>query len=171
MVALLASAPVWAQEMRWQDAVARLERERSQAVTCARVMRKYASGAAADRAAVDYGEAKAQYDAVIRGLVVALARKDQPASLSDLQARLQDGFERREAFCGEAKAMLPASRGGEKGAGVIEGIVSGFVTPLFDALKSIYFRSKDDNALMRATIQTQLEATVWPDFGSVTPLP
>ncbi len=165
----LFSEPVVAQEMRWQDAVARLEGERSQAITCAGVVRKYARPGAADLAALDYGAAKAEYDAVISGLVVALARKEAPASLSDLQGRLQRGFEKREAFCTEAKAMLPAAAGGEKG--VIEGIVSGIAKPLIDALKAIYFRSRDDNALMRATIQTQLEATRWPEFGSVTPSP
>ena len=38
---------------------------------------------------------------------------------------------------------------------------------LLDAIKSIWFRVRDDNALMRKTIETQLSATRWPDFATV----
>ncbi len=41
-------------------------------------LKKYGDAAAKDRGALAYGEAKAEYDAVIAGLVVALAESEQP---------------------------------------------------------------------------------------------
>ena len=157
-----------AEEINWQEAVARLAQERTQAETCARVLKKYGGAEAVDRGALAYGEAKAEYDGIIAGLTVALARKERPASLSDLQARMQRGFAEREAFCKEAEALLPKASG-EKG--VVEEIVAGVAKPVIEAVEAIYFRAKDDDALTRRTIQTQLEATLWPAFASVAPSP
>ena len=69
------------------------------AETCVALLKKYGNDTARDRGSLAYGQAKAEYDGVIGGLVVALARKGQPGSLSDLQAQLQRGFELRDALC------------------------------------------------------------------------
>jgi hypothetical protein len=47
--------------------------------------------------------------------------------------------------------------------------VSGAIGPVIQAVQAIYMRAKDENALTRATIQTQLEATSWPAFAAVAP--
>jgi hypothetical protein len=167
LAAVVAGTPLHAQDINWQEAVARLARERTHAETCASVLKKYGDPAAKDHGSVDYGEAKAEYDGIIAGLSVALARKEQPASLSDLQGRLHRGFEKREAFCQSALSLIPEGKG-EKGS--IEGIVSGTIGPLIQAVQAIYFRAKDDDLLTRKTIQTQLEATSWPAFASISPL-
>jgi hypothetical protein len=167
LVAVAAATPLHAQEINWQEAVARLARERTHAETCASIFKKYAGPAAKDHGSVEYGEAKAEYDGIIAGLGVALARKEQPASLSDLQSRLQRGFEEREAFCQSALSLMPPQGKGERGP--IEEIVSGALGPLIQAVQTIYFRAKDDDLLTRKTIQTQLEATSWPPFASVSP--
>jgi hypothetical protein len=154
-------------EINWQEAVARLARERTQAVTCAQVVKRYGGAGAIDRLSLTYGEAKAEYDGVIGGLLVALARKKEPESLPDLQERLKRGFEKREEFCNAAASLLPPPAPGERG--VLGDIVKGAIEPIIQAVKEIYFRAKDDNALTRRTIETQLEATSWPDFASVKP--
>jgi hypothetical protein len=110
LVAVTAGTPLHAQDINWQEAVARLARERTHAETCASVLKKYGDPAAKDHGSVEYGEAKAEYDGIIAGLGVALARKEQPASLSDLQSRLQRGFEKREAFCQSARLCRPKAR-------------------------------------------------------------
>jgi hypothetical protein len=122
---------------------------------------------AKSRGALAYADAKAEYDAIIAGLDVALARKDSPTSLLDLQARLQRGFDKREAFCKSVVPLVPPSAPGERG--LVADVVSGAVGPLIDAVKAIWLRAKDDDALMRKTIETQLEATRWPSFASVSP--
>jgi hypothetical protein len=69
------------------------------AETCVALLKKYGNDTARDRGSLAYGQAKAEYDGVIGGLIVALARKGQPGSLPDLQAQLQRGFELRDALC------------------------------------------------------------------------
>jgi hypothetical protein len=170
LTVVVAGTALHAQEINWQEAVARLARERTQVETCVIVLKKYGDPTARDRGALTYGVAKAEYDGIISGLSVALARKEQPASLPDLQSRLQRGFEKREAFCQSAQSFMPqGNREGDKGP--IEEIVSGAVGPLIQAVQAIYLRAKDDDLLTRKTIQTQLEATSWPAFISVPPSP
>ena len=151
--------------IEWQDAVAVLARERAQAVDAARIVKKHAAPAESDRLSLVYGEAKAEYDGVIGGLVVALARKKPPEALADLEERLQRGFAKREEFCKAAAALLPAPKLGEKG--LIEDIVKALIEPVVTAVKEIYLRSKDDDALMRKTIETRLQGALWPDFAKV----
>ena len=162
----LTGLPLHAQDINWQEAVARLARERTQAETCVVALKKYGNTATIDHGAVAYGEAKAEYDGIIAGLIVALAQSQTPASLPDLESRLRIGFSKREALCAIAQPLVPET-GGEKGT--IEEIVKGAVEPLIKAIQAIYLRSKDDGALMRKTIQTQLETTTWRDFASVKP--
>ena len=162
----VAGTGVYAQEINWQEAVARLARERTLADTCVALLKRYGDKAAQDRGSVIYGDAKSEYDAVVAGLVVALARKAQPESLPDLQLRLQRGFDKREAFCRSVEPLLPKTQG-EKSP--IADIVGGAVKPVIDAIVAIWSRTRDDDALMRKTIQTQLEATSWPAFDKVAP--
>jgi hypothetical protein len=157
-----------AQEINWQEAVARLASERTLAETCVALLKQYGDPASQARGSITYGEAKAEYDGVIAGLVVALTRKGQPESLPNLQARLQRGFDEREAFCRSVEPLIPKGSG-EKGP--IADIVTGAVKPLINALVAIWSRTRDDDALMRKTIQTQLEATSWPSFDKVSPSP
>jgi hypothetical protein len=130
--------------------------------------KKIGDPTAIERGSLAYGEAKAEYDAIIAGLIVALARKEQPASLSDLQGRMQRGYEKREALCESALSLIPQGKG-EKG--IVEEIVKGAIGPIIQAVQAIYFKAKDDDTLTRKTIQTQLEATLWPAFASVSPSP
>ena len=153
-------------DIGWQEAVARLAYERTRAETCARALKSFGDPAAIQRGEIAYGEAKAEYDGIIQGLIVALARKDQPTSLPDLEARMQRGFDAREAFCNSVQALVPSNAGQKS---VIVDIVKGAVGPVIDAIKAIWMRSKDDDALMRKAIQTQLEAALWPSFGSISP--
>ena len=156
------------QEINWQEAVARLARESARVEICASVLKKYGNPTAIERGSISYGEAKAEYDAIIAGLIVALARKEQPASLSDLQASLQRGFDKREAFCQSAQSLIPRDKG-EKS--VVEEIVKDAIGPIIQAVQAIYSKAKDDDSLTHKTMQTQLEATSRPAFASVSPSP
>jgi hypothetical protein len=101
-------------------------------------------------------------------LTVALARKGEPASRPDLEARMQRGFDAREAFCKSVQPLVPSTAGQRS---PIVDIVGGAIGPVIDALKAIWMRKQDDDALIRKTIETQLEATSWPAFASITPSP
>jgi hypothetical protein len=142
--------------------------ERTKAEACVKELKKYGDNAAINRGEDAYNDAKAEYDAIVQGLTVALARKGEPASLPDLEARLQRGFDAREAFCKSVQPLM-SSNAGQKSP--ITDIVGGTVGPVIDAVKAIWMRRQDDDALMRKTIETQLEATSWPAFGSIVPSP
>jgi hypothetical protein len=167
IVGCSAAWAVSAQDIGWQEAVARLKQERTLAETCVALLKKYGNAGAIDRGQLAYADAKAEYDAIIAGLDVALAQSDQPASLPDLEARLRRGFDKRQAFCASVEPLVPPPRPGVKSP--FTDIVGGAVGPVVDALKAIWLRTRDDNALMRKTIETQLEDTKWPSFASVSP--
>jgi hypothetical protein len=153
-----------AETIGWQEAVARLAGERTKAETCTRILKQYGDPAAVSRGELTYGEAKGEVDGVIAGLIVALAKADEPASLPDLEARLQRGVEGRETVCAQAKPLVPDSSG-EKN--VIVDLVSGALEPLIAAVKEIYLDAKEQDRLTRLTIQNQLEATTWPAFADI----
>jgi hypothetical protein len=146
--------------------VARLAYERTKAETCVKELKKYGDKPAISRGEDVYNDAKAEYDAIVEGLTVALARKGEPASLPDLESRLQRGFDAREAFCRSVQPLVPSTVGQRS---PIADIVGGLAGPVIDAVKAIYLHGKDDDALMRKTIETQLEATSWLQFGSISP--
>jgi hypothetical protein len=166
--AVCTTSASFAEEIGWQEAVARLAYERTKAETCVKELKKYGDKAAVSRGEDAYDNARDEYNPTIQGLVVALARKGEPASLPDLEARMQRGFDEREAFCKSVQALAPASAGQKS---VITDIVGGAIGPVIDAVKAIWMRKQDDDALMRKTIETQLEATSWPAFASIAPSP
>ena len=153
-----------AKSIGWQEAVARLASERTRAETCASLLKRHGDQAAISRGELAYGEAKAEVDAVIAGLVVALAEDEAPASLPDLEARLRRGVTAREAFCKEVMPLVPDTTG-EKG-GIVD-VLGEVLGPLIDAAKAIYLDFREEDRLTRKTIQTQLEATKWPAFASI----
>jgi len=163
----MSKSPAATPEITWQEAVARLVRERTLAKTGAQLLKKYGSAADVAAGSVRYGEAKAEYDAIIAGLVVALARQAAPDSLPDLLARFTRGFDKREEFCRRVYELLPVPDAGEKGW--IGDAITGGVGPVLDAIEAIWFRTRDENLLLRETIKTQLEMAIWPGFAAVSP--
>jgi hypothetical protein len=166
IILVLSPILVQAAPIGWQEAVARLAYERTRAVTCARALHQYGDDAATARGALTYGEAKAEMDAVIAGLVVALAQGEEPTSLPDLDARLRRGVRGREAFCTAVLPLLPDASGVKS---VVTDLVSGALESLIEAVKEIYLHHRKADRLTRATIQTQLEATTWPVFDVIKP--
>jgi hypothetical protein len=78
----------------WPEAVARLAGARTRAVTLAGLLKKHGDEPQRDRGALLYTEAKAESDAMLAGLLVALDQQGGPAALADLEARLQCAVER-----------------------------------------------------------------------------
>ena len=169
LVAVLASFSVWAApaRMSWQDGVARLGQERHQAETCAAVIKARGSVAMIDNALMTYSGAKAEIDGIIAGLVVALAKDDEPGSLSSLNPRLERATAGRESLCRTAGSLLapdPGAKGGELAA-----IVEGVVGSLIDAARALIIDSRERDAQTRKTIQNQIEAQAWAPFDAIVP--
>jgi hypothetical protein len=120
---------------------------------------------------ITYTNAKADSDAVIAGLIVALSAGQAPASLSSLQEKLSSGVSGLSQFCGTVVDLLPKTAG-QTEKGVMVDIVK--MVPLEQLLKmlsegvsALYTNHRSDDALTRRTIQTQLESARWPAFSEV----
>jgi len=134
------------------------------------VLKRYAGNdaAALSRGQLAYAEAKAEVDAVIAGLIVVLAQGGSPPDLADLETRLTRGVQvqAREAFCTWAIALIPPDPGTRTLFGEL---VGAFLKPLLEAARALYTFEKEQDRLLRQTIQTQLEATKWSAFADITP--
>jgi hypothetical protein len=153
-----------AEGIGWQEAVARLAHERTRAETCVRLLKTYGDEAALSRGDLTYGEAKAEVDAVIAGLIVALAKDEEPATLPDLETRLTLGIKGRQTLCEQVKPLVPDATGERN---VVADLVAGALGPLVEAVKEIYLDAQKADRLTRLTIQNQLEATRWPAFAEI----
>jgi hypothetical protein len=105
---------------------------------------------------------------VIAGLSIALVKDDPPDSLPGLQSLLQQGVKGRETVCAQANALVPKTSV-EKG--FIADLVAGPIEPLIGAVKEIWLNYRkeirEQDLLIRTTIQNQLEATRWPAFADI----
>ena len=167
LVFLLTPNAVPAERLGWPEAVTRLTAERTKAETCTALLKQHGDSAAVARGALNYGNAKAEMDAVIAGLVVTIAQKETPEELAELEIRLQRGVAGRRAFCKTVEQLLPSSSG-EKN--LYADILKETIGPLIEAVKEIYLHHREENTLERKTIQTQLEAAIWPAFSEVKPV-
>jgi hypothetical protein len=169
LVALLfVPAVVWAQAMRWPEAVAALAAERTRAETCGRLLKRHAGhdAAALSRGELAYAEAKADVDAVIAGLTIVLAQRGTPPQLPDLETRLTRGVQAREAFCRQVTALVPEDPGTRE---LLVPLLGAVLPPLLEAARTLFTFEKEQDRLLRQTIQTQLEATIWTPFADLTP--
>ena len=68
MLAVCTISAAFAEEIGWQEAVARLAYERTKAETCVKELKKYGDEAAKSRGEDAYNDAKAEYDAICHRL-------------------------------------------------------------------------------------------------------
>jgi hypothetical protein len=157
-----------AADIGWPEAVGRLAGERSKAETCAALLKGYGDKQQSFRGQLAYGEAKADFDAVIAGLIAALTEGGNPKSLPDLETDLEHGATSLGKFCLTVSDLLPSTSGRKD---VVADIAKAAVEPLIKALSegvaALYNNHRKDDALTIETIKTQLEAAKWPNFAEV----
>jgi hypothetical protein len=170
LVLLVWAAPALGQAtgIGWPEAVSRLAEERSKAELCVASLKRYGNQEQISHGRLTYGSAKANFDGVIAGLVTALGEGGNPESLPSLDAKLADGATGLGQFCKSVSDLVPNASGQK---GVLDAMVKAAVEPVVNALSegvaALYNNHRKDDALTRQTIQTQLEAAKWPDFGKV----
>jgi hypothetical protein len=171
VLALTGSANSQPTSISWPDAVAKISGERAKAETCVSLMKKYGNDAQKARGQLTYANAKADFDAVIAGLITALSAGKTPASLSSLQAKLSSGASGLAQLCGTVSDILPKTAGQtERDVMVDIGKLIPFdqlLKILSDGVSALYTNHRSDDALTRKTIQTQLEAARWPALSDV----
>jgi hypothetical protein len=161
-----------ARAIGWQEAVARLMAERGRAETGVALLKKHGDEAARSRGELAYGEGRAEVDAIVSGLIVALAQGTEPTSLPELEARLECLGRVGAAFGALVRSVVPDGIG-ERGwlADLAGGLLGGTVGPVADAVKAIRLDTaqarREADRLKAKTIETQLEAARWPVFAAI----
>jgi hypothetical protein len=152
----------------WPEAVSRLAEERSKAEICVALLKGHGDKEQISHGRLAYGTAKADFDAVIAGLVTALAEGGNPESLPSLNGKLERGASGLGEFCRAVADLVPSTPGRKD---ILVEMVKAAIEPIVKALSegvgALYTDHRKDDALTRQTIQTQLEAAKWPDFGEV----
>jgi len=151
----------------WADAVAQLAAARTKAETCVALLKKFGDSGNLARGQLIYSDAKADADAVIAGLIVALSEKGQLEKLSSLQERVERAATGLAKLRNLAESQLPKFEGMKEFSDILKGAIEQLQKPLSDAVAALYNNHRTDNELTRKTIQTQLEAARWPDFAEV----
>ena len=150
----------------WPEAVTRLTAEREKAVRCAIALKQTAAESAIAEAQRVYDDARADYNALIAGLITALSEGETPKALPILEKSLEEGAAARAKFCQLAYDSLHNAPG-EKG--VLEALVKEaaklLIEPIKEAVATLYHDIGE--AMTRATIRTELEAAQWPPFADI----
>jgi len=155
--------------MSWPEAVSQVAGQRAKAETCVALIKKYGNEAQIARGQLTYADAKADFDAVIAGLITALSAGQTPASLPSLQAKLSSGVSGLLEFSQIVSNLLPKTTGTK---GVMDELaklvpIEPLLKMLSEGVSALYSNYRNDDALTRRTIQTQLEAARWPAFSEV----
>jgi hypothetical protein len=125
--------------------VAHLAGAWTQAVTLAGLLKKHGNEPQRDREALLYTEAKAESDAVLAGLLVALDQRGGPAALPDLEARLQHAVERGKALADHVAPLLPDRVGQKAGVGdLLANTVEALLDPLVEAVRALWQARRAD---------------------------
>jgi hypothetical protein len=155
--------------MSWPEAVGQIAGQRTKAETCVALMKRYGNDAQIARGKLAYADAKADFDAVIAGLIAALSAGQTPASLPSLQAKLTSGVSALLEFSKMVSKLLPDTSGQR---GVMDELakiipIEPLLKMLSEGVSALYSNHRNDDTLTRRTIQTQLEAARWPTFSEV----
>src|ERR1700738_466723 len=122
-----------AADIGWPEAVGRLAGARTRAETCAAVLKGYGDEQQISRGQLAYGEAKANFDAVIAELVTALTEGGNPKSLPSLETDLEHGATSLGNFGKMVSDVMPRTSGHK---GILGDIVKGAIQPVIDALSA-----------------------------------
>jgi hypothetical protein len=154
-------------EMTWANEVAQLAGMRTKAETSAAVIKKFGGSGHVARGLMIYSDAKAEVDAVIAGLIVALSAKGQPERLSSLEERVEQAVIGLAKLRNMAESQIPKLEGMKSFGDILRGEIEPLMHPLSDAVAALYNNYRAEDELTRKTMQTRLEAARWLDFAQV----
>jgi hypothetical protein len=153
-----------AESRSWQQQVADLTAERHRAETAVNVIKRLGGPGDLTTAEIAYGDGRAETEAVIAALTVALEEGKGADPLADLEARLCRAVVAREAL---AKSALDLAAGSGAKAGLIDLLAPGALTGLVSAIGALWRRGEDRDAATRATIAARLESARWSPFAEI----
>jgi hypothetical protein len=135
--------------------------------------KRYGDAAEIAKGQLAYASPKADSDAAIEGLITALTLGELPDGLPFVQKKLTSSVAGLADFAKWVNEIV-SSRvpKGQKGIGDAILKLLGthtFLKAILDGVAVLYNNHRNDNALNKRLIATQLEGTRWPDFARVKP--
>lgn len=159
-------------DMTWAEAVAQVTEVRTKAETSATLLKKFGDAAHIAHGQWFYCDAKAEADAIVAGLIVALSAKGEPESLPSLQERVNRAATGLAKLRKLAESQLPGleSKGFSLDVNlndILKGAIEQLQKPLSAAVATLYSDHRTDAEQTRKTIQDKLEAARWTDFDKL----
>jgi hypothetical protein len=152
----------------WTATVDRLDHVHRTAENCVAQLKKlgnYTQRKDGERA---YNSAKADSDAVIDYLIDANNWGKTPATLTDLQMKLESSVSAQDQFCDPVRKLV-ADTPGQKGPAIdMAKMAASEVKKMLEGLASLY---SSDTASTRESIQHALKGAKWPTFSEVKDAP
>ena len=103
-------------------------------------------------AEIAYGDGRAETEAVIAALTIALEQGTGADDRADLDARIERATAARETLGRRALDLLASA-----------------LPTLLSAVGALWTRRTDRDASTRATVAGRLDAARWPAFGEIAP--
>lgn len=150
------------------EAIIRLQAEKEKARACVSLLKQHADQNAIAQGEHAYAAAKREVDAVIDELIKALEAQGTSLPPGDLEAGVTRGVRGRLAFCGTVEPWVQAKPGDKN---IFIDIMEDTIVPSIEAVRSLFGFRRAADLLQRKTIQTQLEATKWPEFARIVAAP
>jgi len=152
-------------EPDWQEALTRLNGERSKIVSCAAVLKARGTSVQQQAGAEAYERAKAEFDKVFDELAAALDGQGRNLDPGLLYPRLEVSIRERIAFCKALEPLVLANTGERQ---IFHDAYADTLKPTMEAVRSLFGR-KEATQSERRTIKTQLEVAKWPDYSRIAP--
>jgi hypothetical protein len=149
--------------LSWQSAVAELTAEKERAVTAAGLVKRFGGPGDLTAAEIAYGDGRAETEAVIAALAIALESGSGPDDRADLDARVERATAARETLGRRAQDLAAGTRGPALD------LLASALPSLLSAIGALWTRRADRDAATRATIATRLDAARWPPFADIAP--
>jgi hypothetical protein len=149
--------------LSWQSAVAELTAEKERAVTAACIIKRLGGPGDLTAAEIAYGDGRAETEAVIAALTVALGEGKGADDHADLDARIERAVAARETLGACALDLATGTRGPALD------LLAKALPALFSAVAALWSRRGDRDAATRSTIAARLDAARWPPFADVVP--
>lgn len=150
--------------LSWQKAVAELTAERGRAEAAARIIKRLGGSGDLNEAEIEYENGRAEAEAVIGALTVALEQGEGADDLENLQDRFAQAVSAREKLA-KLAGDLAERAPGEKVA--VLDLLAKALPNLLSAIGALWQRRDERDAAIRATIAARLKGTRWPAFANI----
>jgi hypothetical protein len=149
--------------LSWQSEVAELTAEKERAVIAAGIIKRLGGPGDVTAAEIAYGDGRAETEAVIAALIIALEQGTGADDRADLDARIERATAARETLGRRAQDL--AAGAGARGPAL--DLLTSALPALLSAVGALWTRRTDRDASSRAAIATRLDAARWPAFADL----